>query len=218
MSGSLAEKLLTWLNEGRAFLGEIRITRDGNVFELRHHLDADLAELKKYTTPEDAIDLGKYDAAGKYRPLRTAPTLQRGWLLTLPDARETVRALEFFYPAMLGTARAFEENRGLPVNLRDTVSRQTGMYRVTGLIENPEADELIGELCAATNCLKTITWKIEADFPIHSLPSGKTNLSHDLLERGQGFIPLPCEECCNLLVAAAREKVKKRLSASRPPT
>lgn len=214
MTGKLAQQLTAWLDQGREFFGEIHLARTDASFQLRHYLDSENDSLKTYHQPEDAIELGKYDVAGKYRPLRSAPTLQRGWLISLPNASETVRALEFFYPAMLGTALAFEQNAAHPVDLRETVNRQTGMYRVSGRITNKQADTLIGEACAAKNCLKTITWRIEPDYPISTLHAGKTDLSHDLLERGTGFIPLPCEECCNILVAAARETVKKALSAT----
>lgn len=213
MSGKLAQKLLLWLDHGREYLGEVQIQREGAGFALCHYLDVGDAVLTIHHQPGDAIELGKYDDAGKYRPLRSAPTLQRGWKLVLPNIGEVVQALDFFYPAMLGTALAFEEKRGRPVNLRETLNRQTGMYRVTGKINNEQADALIGEVCHPSRCLKTITWRIDTDLPIHSLPAGKTDLSCDLPGRGRGFIPLPCEECCNILVAAARETVKKAPSA-----
>ncbi|MEO7933852.1 MAG: DR2241 family protein [Chthoniobacterales bacterium] len=204
----LAEKLAAWLEAGRADLGEVRIGRTAEGFELHHYLD-EPGELQSYQQAEDAIELGKLDAAGKYRPLRSAPTLQRGWRLELGSLEDVVRALEFFYPAMLGTAAAFEEKAGRPVDLRETLNRQSGMYRVAGKITNEQADALIGEVCPPNRCLKTITWQIEPGVAITSLPAGKLELGHDLLECGRGFIPLPCEECCNILVAAARETVKR---------
>ncbi|HEX8371628.1 MAG TPA: DR2241 family protein [Chthoniobacterales bacterium] len=221
MSGILAEKLTQWLDQGRCFLGEVQISRTEASFELRHHRDEASEALKHYHSAEDAIELGKYDPVGRYRPLRTAPNLQQGWLLSLADIHEVVRALDFFYPAMLGTARAFEENRGAPTNLRDTLNRQTGMYRVAGKITNAQADALIGEVCHPSRCIKTITWQIESAFPVSAVPAAKLDLRQDLLDRPSargGFIPLPCEECCNILVAAARETVKKAATPASPPT
>ena len=162
-----------------------------------------------YDQPEDAIEIGKLDAAGKYRPLRTAPTLKQGWRMTLSTLDDVIRALDFFYPAMLGTAWAFEKNEGHPVDLRDTVNRQTGMYRITGKITNAQADTLIGEVCPPEKCLKTILWQIEPGVPITTLPREKLDRSLSALHSEGSFIPLPCEECCNILVAAARETVKK---------
>ena len=205
----LAAQLEQWLNEGREYFGEIRICRDQFRFELHHYLDENTSGLVTYHQPEDAIAIGKRDAPGNYRPLRSAPTLQRGWRLCLSNMDDVVRAVDFFYPAMLGTASAFSENQGAPVNLRDTFNRQSGMYRITGKITNVQADQLVGEICPPSRCLKTITWKIDAEIPVTSVPVAKMDLSQDLLHRDAGFIPLPCEECCNILVAAARETVKK---------
>jgi len=209
MSSQRGERLLAWLDEGREYMGEVQIGRSETGFWLRHYLDGGVAGLKDYEQPEAGIELGKYDDAGAYRPLRSAPTLQRGWMLSLRTLEEVVQALDFFYPAMPGTAVAFDEGRGRPVHLRETLGRQSGMYRVAAKITNGQADALIGEVCPPARCLKTITWRIDGDVPLSSLPPGKTDLSHDLLSRTGGFIPLPCEECCNILVAAARETVKK---------
>ena len=205
----LADQLQRWLDEGKTHLGEIRITRREFSFELGHYRDDPAAKLTPFDQPEDAIEIGKLDAAGKYRPLRTAPTLKQGWRLTLSTLDDVIRALDFFYPAMLGTAWAFEKNEGRPVDLRETVNRQTGMYRITGKITNAQADTLIGEVCPPEKCLKTILWQIEPGVPISTLPRVKLDRSLSALHGEGSFIPLPCEECCNILVAAARETVKK---------
>ena len=203
------DQLQRWLDAGKTHLGEIRITRREFSFELEHYRDDPAADLVAYDKPEDAIEIGKYDTAGKYRPLRTAPTLKQGWRMTLTTLDDVIRALDFFYPAMLGTAAAFEKNEGRPVDLRETVNRQTGMYRITGKITNPQADTLIGEVCPSQNCLKTIQWQIEPGVPITTLLREKIDRSTSALHAEGTFIPLPCEECCNILVAAARETVKK---------
>ena len=205
----LADQLQRWLDEGKTHLGEIRITRREFSFELEHYRDDPAAELTPFDQPEDAIEIGKYDVAGKYRPLRTAPTLKQGWRMTLTTLDDVIRALDFFYPAMLGTAWAFLKNEGHPVDLRETVNRQTGMYRITGKITNAQADTLIGEVCPPEKCLKTILWQIEPGVPITTLPREKLDRSLSALHGEGSFIPLPCEECCNILVAAARETVKK---------
>lgn len=207
----LAAQLQRWLDAGRNHLGEIQIDRrdsPGFPFELHHYLDDPRAALAEFHQPEDAIEIGKMDNAGRYRPLRSAPTLKRGWRLSLFSLDDVVRALDFFYPAMLGTASAFEKNQGRPVPLRDTLNRQTGMYRITAKITHPQADALIGRVCPPEKCLKTITWEIEPGMSISALPSVKTDLSQSALHARGSFIPMPCEECCNILVAAARETVK----------
>ncbi len=209
MLGKNASQLAEWLGQGRNRIGEVWIGKEDGSHVLRHVLDEESNGLEVGGDPEKALEWSKYDAQGKYRPLRTAPTLRRGWMLRLATLDEVVRALDYFYPAMLGIARAFAAGEGRPVNLRDTLNRQTGMYRVAGKITREQADGLIGEACALGQCTKVIPWRIEADFPIGSLPQEKTDLADAWQREGGTTIPMPCEECCNILVAAARETVKK---------
>jgi sirohydrochlorin cobaltochelatase len=59
-------------------IGEVLITRSGGSFLLHHHLDAAAENLTRHTTPEAAREIAKCDTAGKFRPLKSAPTLIRG--------------------------------------------------------------------------------------------------------------------------------------------
>src|SRR4051794_31145809 len=88
-------------------IGEILIRGE---FELLHHSDAGRTDLEIFCKPEDALELAKFDDSGKFRPLKTAPNLRRGWMLKLRNVAELRNALDFFYPAMLGVLHA--QNRG----------------------------------------------------------------------------------------------------------
>jgi sirohydrochlorin cobaltochelatase len=187
--------LAAWLAAGETRIGELLISGQ---YELRHHLDAGLDGLASYTTPQAAREIALYDAAGHYRPLKTAPNLRRGWRLTLPAIEHLHEALDAFYPAALALRLAFQQGRLAVTPLRDTLNRQSGIYAVTKKITDPQADALIGSFCrSAGGCLRTILWPISPTLPITSLPPEK-------------FLPSPllCPEACNLLIAKAREAVK----------
>jgi sirohydrochlorin cobaltochelatase len=197
-------------------MGELIITGQ---YELRHHLDAGLDGLTSYMTPEDARGIARYDAAGNYRPLKTAPNLRRGWRLTLAAIEELHDALDAFYPAMLAARFAFQQGRLAVTPLRDTLNRQSGMYAVTKKITDPQADALIGAFCRTDGgCLKTILWPIAPGVSITSLPPEKFDPSppsaFSLQTSDFPSLPLFCAEACNLLVAQARETVKR----PRPPS
>ena len=214
--GKLEEALASALAEGRCRIGQILIVaRGAGGFELCHRRDVDLADLERFDRVTDARAIAMNDDAGNFRPLKSAPTLRRGWVLSLADLATLRLALEYFYPAAVGEWLALREGRLRVAPLRQTVSRQTGMYRVTGKITTAQADELAGENCASsTGCLRTILWKIEDDGAAPtSLPHEKFAFDFDQTGAGECVIPLPCAEICNLLVAAAREKVK-----SAPPS
>ena len=194
MSRDVEKALADWLARGGERIGQIALARVPEGWELRHAEDAGRTDLTPHAQPEVARHLANLDAAGNFRPLKTAPTLVRGWRLVLADVAAVRRALDYFYPAMTGVWLSHTRGELVPVVLRATLGRQTGMYRVTQKLTDVQARALIDSFCAG--CLKHRLWEIAAPnpappaFPAHSLP-------------------LLCHEACNLLVAQAREAVKK---------
>ncbi len=89
-------------------------------------------------------------------------------------------------------------------SLRETLGRQSGMYRVTQKLSDDQAQSLIGSFCCSNKgCLRKVLWKLDADNEVKTLPEEKRTGNSSYFE-----IPLLCREACNLLVAAARDVVK----------
>ena len=204
--------------------GQIVVMPRADGYELRHRQDAESAgdDLQFHDDPEDAAQLALYDDAGVYRPLKSAPNLRRGWRLVAGDERALRLALDLFYPARLGAWRAFAMGRLVATPLRETLGRQTGMYRVTAKLTDEQADALVGRFCRSDGgCLRTILWKRDAagTVPSTRLPPEKFDPAHDQTgvgRSGMGGIPLLCQEACNLLVAEARAVVKGEKPAAEP--
>lgn len=208
MSGALAE----WLRDGGGRIGQIVIAESGRGgFSLRHRDDLERSDLQKYSDAEEAAELAKWDDAGDYRPLKTAPNLRHGWQLDLPDDPAMRLALDLFYPARLGAFLAWREEALAVTPLRATLAQQSGMYRVANKITDAQIDELVGGFCRSDGgCLRTILWPRDETNAVASsrLPPEKFDPKHDQGGRGERAIPLLCQEACNLLVAAARKVVK----------
>jgi len=201
----IASYLARHLQAGTCQLGQILIS---DAFSIRHVEDTDGMDLIRYTDPHDAIEISRYDDAGKYRPLKTAHNLRRGWRLELRDLSQTLLALDFLYPAAIGTAVAQENGELDPVALRETLDRQTGMYAVVKKITAAQADQVIAEVCGGDpGCLRHILWKISRECNLSPELAGG---SSGALPEVEGAIPLWCAEACNLLVAAGRVLVKKQ--------
>ena len=84
------------------YVGQILVEkREGDGFVLSHRDDASLNQLQTHRGPENALEIAKYDDAGNYRPLKTAPNLRHGWRLELGTVEEVRRALDYFYPGRL---------------------------------------------------------------------------------------------------------------------
>jgi sirohydrochlorin cobaltochelatase len=201
-----------WLARGEIRIGQLAGKRaaDGS-FALYHQDDAGRADLRSYEAPEAASEIARFDDAGNYRPLKTAPNLRRGWVLVLRDTEDIRRAIDFFYPGRLAAFAAWKANRLMTTSFRETLARQTGMYRVAAKISDEQADDLIANFCRSDGgCLRTILWRRDSSGTIAStkLPSAKFDPRVDQTGRGDVATPLLCQEICNLLVAEARNVVK----------
>ena len=199
------------LNE-RTAIGQVLIQRtNSNGFALCHRDDKDGADLEIFRKPEEAIELARYDDDGNYRPLKTAPDLRRGWRLEVSNLQELQRALDCLYPGRLAMLGAWRHDRLTTTSLRDTLNRQSGMYRVAAKISDEQIDNVVGNFCRSNGgCLRTILWKRDGQetVPSKSLPPDKFDPAHDQTGRGEPAVPLLCQEACNLLVAECRKIVK----------
>jgi sirohydrochlorin cobaltochelatase len=187
-------------------------------FRLSHRDDAeDMIAPGIFNDSEDALQIARTDDSGRYRPLKTAPNLRHGWKLEVATIAELERALGNFYPGRLAVLLAQDGKRLTPTVLRETLGRQSGMYRIAANISDEQLNELIGNFCRSDGgCLRTILWKRDANgtIPSTKLPKEKFDPAFDqTLGRGHGRpgsanLPLLCQEACNLLVAECRRVVK----------
>lgn len=207
----LEEALAAVLNDHTRF-GQLFIQRTSSGgFVLCHRDDEKARDLEILRKPDDALGIARYDDAGNYRSLKTAPNLRHGWRLELVALGELRRALDYFYPGRLAMLAAWKENRLSTTSLRETLDRQSGMYRVAAKISDEQIDDVVGNFCkSAGGCLRTISWKCDKHgvIPSTKLPPEKFDPEQDQTGRRENTIPLLCQEACNLLVAACRKAVK----------
>ncbi len=215
----LVERCLKLDLHDRFCFGQILVQRTGGGrFVLCHRDDENRSGLSIFLDAEAAFELARYDDAGNYRALKTAPNLRHGWRLEIADLSELGRALDHFYPGRVAMLAAWKRNRLTPTPLRGTLNRQSGMYRVAAKISDEQIDDLVGDFCRSDGgCLRTILWKRDAGgaLPSRRLPPEKFDVACDQA-RGPGsptpatkrVLPLLCQEACNLLVAECRKVVK----------
>ena len=195
---TLHDLLSTAVSQGYHKIGQVVFHADGGSFSLRHSEDAGRGDLEIFNNPHDAAMIALCDDAGNYRPLKTAPNLKHGWLLRVASLADLHLALDLLYPAALANWRALLRDEKIATPLRDTVNRQTGMYRVTGLITDEEAQGIVDSLCRP-GCLRCIQWPIPSEAAPPVVPAREKE------------IPLLCIDACSLLIGEARRVVKSRL-------
>jgi len=191
--------------------GQLRLTAhrddDGRRYELRHADDADRDReaLQSHDDSAAAREIAKFDDRDRYRPLKTAPTLQRGWVFTDLSAPVFVRAVDFLYPATV--ANWYREREGdLDVtHWTEHTERQTGIF---GLVKtwnrgegHDHVDRVAEACCVDSQCVKRREWDYDKD----------TDLD---VPRGEG--EFPCREPCSVVLTAARQWTK--LESEEPRT
>lgn len=207
----LLTALADWLKSGGTRVGEVVIHSQPTGFLLHHHLDNPADNLTLHHGAEAAREIARHDAAGEFRPVKTAPSLIRGWQLHLADLPALALALDFLYPAALGNWQRLTAGRTEIPTLRETLGRQTGIYRVTQLIRDEEAATLVADTCGA-GCLRRVLWPLESGKPWPTLPDEKqTPPAHSPAAGGE--FPLLCINPCQVLVGGARSVVKRRMKA-----
>jgi sirohydrochlorin cobaltochelatase len=225
MSNPAAPALEAVLTD-RFHFGQILVRKINGAFVLSHCGDETRKKLKTFQSAEDAIELSKFDDSGNYRPLKTAPNLARGWRLELARLEELQRALDYFYPGRLAVFLAWKTGQLHTTPLRETLDRQSGMYRVAAKISDDQIDNVVGDFCRSDGgCLRTILWKRDQRGTVSSakLPLEKFDPAYDQIKPlgrpgsataataatpATATIPLLCQEPCNLLVAECRKVVK----------
>jgi hypothetical protein len=161
-----------------------------------HHVDdcpdecTDGDELASIQTVRDLADRTTIDDRGRYRPLKTAPTLPTGWRFDDLEWSTLLAALGEVYPATIENWHRERQGTLDIEHYRGTASRQTGIYDVVDDLPR-EALEWVAEACCVdSQCLKRREWD--------AAPGDELDVP-----RGEGAFP--CREPCSLLIAAARK-------------
>jgi len=210
MKDRVLDYLWGQIEAGVRCMGEIRWWEEGGQWVIGHRRETG-EDLQEYERAAAAVLISRFDEEGEFRPIKTAPGLKMGWRLRVDSMEGLRQALEGFYPGTLGLAAAHEDERLEATPVRETLNRQTGMYRVTGLIEKGELRELVETACRSSDgCLRRHAWTLGAGEETPSFEDDKRQLNGDPLGDGEPVIPLICREICAPLVGAARKVVKGR--------
>lgn len=187
-------------------MGQLSIRAHGQGFVLRHREDDTREDLRIHDGAREAAGVARFDDEGKYRPLKTAPDLCHGWQLRVASISELRGALDHFYPGRLAILLAHRAGSLGVTPLRETLNRQSGMYRAAARISDDEMSASVFRVCRTDGgCLRSILWKRDASgaIPSTQLPPEKFGATKDVL-------PLLCQEACTLLIGECRNAVKRQ--------
>lgn len=175
-------------------LAQVLVRRAERGFEMRHVKDrlAEDATLRCISLNQ-AREISQFTATGAFRPLKSSPNLQTGWRLAASNETELESALNQFYPNAI--ADWFLVHSGKPpiTNFREFTSRQSGMYRITAMLDDTQAACVIRACCDAKFCLKRRLWSVAG-----LAPDGGTHQKS----------LIPCLEPCAILLEFSRKAMR----------
>ncbi len=185
--------------------GELLLARsETGVISLCHRSDAGRSDLVEISGVSALREFVKWTDTGTYRPLRTAPTLRGGWIAHCREFGPLLDHLDAVYPGAMATSLRYLDGNLDPVPLRETLDRQTGMYRFAGTVADQDVNRLMRELCSP-GCLRKIAWPIDASSPVARFRSTGN------------VVPLVCTEACTFAVSEARRLAREAYDLANAP-
>lgn len=174
-------------------LAQVLIQRRGTGYELRHidDRDAPADSLKPLPLPE-ARAWAQFNAAGEFRPLKSAPDLRRGWRLSVANDSQLETALTHLFPGAVADWFAAQSANPPVTNYREYTGRQSGMYRITTMLTDAQVADVIHSVCDKAHCLKRRLWTVPGTRP--DAPTAKSLI--------------PCLEPCAVLMESARKALR----------
>ena len=171
-------------------MAQIRIRRNGTGFEITHINETN--PLPKDLSLPEVRALAQFTESGTYRPLKSSPDLRFGWRLLLQDAAALGQAVNQIYPGAIADCFAAQRDPPPVTHYRSFTARQTGMYRITAMLDDTQAARVIRACCHPGFCLKARRWTVEG------LPA----------DTGEGKSVIPCLEPCAVLLEFARKGIR----------
>ena len=178
--------------------GDVLLRRTDGEFELCHAADREVGALRAVAV-EELRELAQWTEEKQFRPLKSAPTLRRGWRCVARDAAELDEALRHLYPGAVADWFAAQQSPPPVTHYREFTARQSGMYRITTLLTDEQVGQVARAGCHRRFCLKQRLWTVEG-LP----PEGAAEKSL-----------LPCLEPCAVLMEFARTVVRIEQEAER---
>src|SRR5688572_15033529 len=156
-------------------------------FDLRHAADCHAPTLR-LVSADQLREIAQFTEHKQFRPLKSAPTLQRGWRFLARNASELDHALQCLYPGGIADWFAAEQPDPPITHFKEFTGRQTGMYRITASLTGEQVANVAQAGCHRLFCLKRRLWTAKG------LPPDKAS------EKSM----IPCLEPCAVLLEFAR--------------
>lgn len=172
-------------------VGQVLVRRLEKKFRVCHSADGERDDLSEISVAE-AREMAINDESGRFRPLKSSPDLRRGWITIADSTTRLVEVLEAVHPGAVLDALALSEKRVAPVTYKEFSGRQTGMYRITAMLDEAQATTMATAHCNSRFCTKDRLWTVAEHEANSNSPSSL----------------YPCLEPCPMLMEFARKSMR----------
>jgi hypothetical protein len=174
-------------------LAQVLIRRLDAGYELRHETDRAAAPEGLRLVPVAGLrTLAQFTADRAFRPLKSAPNLPAGWRAVAMTEGALQEAVEHLYPGAIADWFVAGTQPPAVTHYREFTERQTGMYRVTTMLNDEQAGQMVRACCDRRFCLKRRLWTVAGLEP----------------DRVEAKSLIPCLEPCAILLEFARKAVR----------
>ena len=186
------DAFLRRIGDGVVF-GQVWIQSAVDGFLLRHERDRARAIAELRDVPAQGLRaLAQHNAAGQFRPLRSSPDLQPGWVHRASNPAALFDALQLLHPGALADWYAAQQTGPPVTSFADFASRQSGIYRSVGTLSAGLVERVTRACCDRTVCLKRRLWRA-GELPTDAAESKSL---------------IPCLEPCAILLELSRRAMK----------
>ena len=181
---------------GKAEFGGLLLRCRNARFSICHVADQDVpvANLKKLKHLKEADELGRTTVEGNYRPLRSAPTLRRGWIFRNLSGESLIRMIDCLLPGAV-IHRAMWCDSTLRIrSFEEAAARQTGIYASVRSLSATRVRSVADRCCGKKGCVKHPLWSV-----------GKSDATPVIVKPGhRESLAIPCPEPCSWMIEATR--------------
>ncbi len=183
---------------GEIKLNDLLLRAEGSTFSACHYANRDtpIDQLEVLKQVEDAHKLGCYTEAGEYRPLRSAPTLRRGWILRGLSEAEFCFFVDLIYPAAIAHCAMVKQGTLRVCSFEEVAARQSGLYTVIRKLKEDQVRSLAGKICGEGRCWKQPLWSVHMGEMKPVIQKVDT----------QGSWSIPCPEPCSYWISIAQQR------------
>ncbi len=187
---------------GKAEFGGLLLRCRNARFSICHATDRDVpvTHLKKLKDLKEADELGRTTVEGNYRPLRSAPTLRRGWIFRNLSGKSLIQVVDCLLPGAI-IHRAMWCDSTLRIrSFEEVAARQTGIYTPVRSLSAARIRSVADRCCGEKGCVKHTLWSV-----------GKSDATPVIAKAGhRKSLAIPCPEPCSWMVEAARRCCQKK--------